>query len=581
MRLMCLMPCAAAFMLLSANHSAIAQSAPPAIEAVAVPVDARITAVTAYRGRAAVTRSAAIELERGLYDLQFTNLPETVQPDTLQARVRISSGAVQVVGVDFSTEALASAASQQIATLDERIKQLKREIAKVDEQHKINAAHGKFIDDITAKVSAESSKAIGVQPLDLDALRNQINFLQEEREKLAQRRLELDEQKASLQAQLAALENQRNAIAGSSKVGRSAIVAVVCTESAKANVELTYLVANATWQPTYNIRAAMDGSSTGAAQIEYDALLTQRTGEDWDNVKLTLSTALPTVAANPPVLQPWFVDIYRPQPATELEGFARRSVAGQPPASKASADRDAAGYAGEDKDLEGLSVDAQVGGQGPSVTFEIPRTVTVKTNIQKQQRTRIASISTNPKFVHVATPVLTEAVYLRGDLTNSSVYQLLPGPASIFVAQDYVGPTTLESVAPGGEFKLHFGIDPAVKATRQLVAKRTENTGLLGGGRRTAYDYRIAIDNGTQKPITIEVWDRYPISRNEQIQIEAVDISHPLANDAKYLAEENPQGLLKWVLSLPANASGKNALVITYGVRINRAKDVETTPLPE
>jgi uncharacterized protein (TIGR02231 family) len=562
--------------LISLATSAPAQDGPPAIAAVAVPVDAKITAVTAYRGRAAVTRSAAIELERGLYDLQFTNLPETVQTDTLQARVRTSSGAVQVVGVDFSTEALANAASQQIAALDARIKDLKREIAMVDEQHKINAAHGKFIDDITAKVSAESSKAIGVQPLDLDALRNQINFLQEEREKLANRRLELDEQKAALEGQLRVTEADRNSIAGSGKVGRSAIVAVVCTESAKANVELTYLVANATWQPTYNIRASMDGS---VAQIEYDALLTQRTGEDWDNVKLTLSTALPTVAANPPVLQPWFVDIYRPEPVVE-EARARRAM--PPPAMKAPIDRDIAGFAGEDKSgLERLGYDAQVAGSGPSVTFEIPRAVTVKTNIQKQQRTRIATINATPRFVHVAMPALTDAVYVRGDLANSSAYQLLPGPASIFVAQDYVGPTTLESVAPGGEFKLHFGIDPAVKATRQLVAKRTENTGLLGGGRRTAYDYRLAIDNGTNKAITIELWDRHPVSRNEQIQIEAVDISHPLANDAKYLAEEKPQGLLKWLLTLPANSSGKNALVITYGVRINRAKDVETTPLPE
>ena len=557
----------------------MAQNAPPAIEAVAVPVDAKITAVTAYRGRAAVTRSAAIELERGLYDLQFTNLPETVQPDTLQARVRTSSCAVQVVGVDFSTEALTSAASQQIATLDAKIKDLKREIAKVDEQHKINAAHGKFIDDITAKVSAESSKAIGVQPLDLDALRNQINFLQEEREKLANKRLELDEQKAALEAQLRAAENERNATAGSGKFNRSAIVAVVCTESAKANVELTYLVANATWQPTYNIRAAMDGSSTGAAQIEYDALLTQRTGEDWDNVKLTLSTALPTVAANPPVLLPWFVDIYRPELA-EAEG-ARVPMTPARSAMKAPADRDAGGFADDDKNLERYGYDAQVAGSGPSVTFEIPRTVTIKTNIQKQQRTRIATINATPKFVHVATPALTDAVYIRGDLTNSSAYQLLPGPASIFVAQDYVGPTTLESVAPGGEFKLHFGIDPAVKATRQLVAKRTENTGLLSGGRRTAYDYRLAIDNGAGKPITVELWDRYPISRNEQIQIEVVDISHPLAGDAKYVAEERPQGLLKWLLTLPATSSGKNALVVSYGVRMNRAKDIETTPLPE
>jgi uncharacterized protein (TIGR02231 family) len=171
-------------------------------------------------------------------------------------------------------------------------------------------------------------------------------------------------------------------------------------------------------------------------------------------------------------------------------------------------------------------------------------------------------------------------VYIRGELVNASAYQLLPGKASIFLGEDYIGPTTFDSVPPNGDFKVHFGIDPAVTASRKLISKKTETTGLLSGGRRTHYEYRLAIDNGTNSPITVELWDRYPVSRNSEIQIDLIDMTAPLSSDGYYTNEERPQGLLKWILSVPPSA-GQPPYLISYGVQINRAKDIELTNLPE
>jgi hypothetical protein len=128
---------------------------------------------------------------------------------------------------------------------------------------------------------------------------------------------------------------------------------------------------------------------------------------------------------------------------------------------------------------------------------------------------------------------------------------------------------------------MHFGIDQSVRARRQLASKVTESTGLLSGGRRTISEYRIAIDNGSGRNITLELWDRIPVSRSEEIQVALLDPSTPLANDAYYATEQQPQGLLKWWLSVPAGASERNAYVVSWTVRIDRAKDVQMTPLPE
>ena len=117
--------------------------------------------------------------------------------------------------------------------------------------------------------------------------------------------------------------------------------------------------------------------------------------------------------------------------------------------------------------------------------------------------------------------------------------------------------------------------------SRTLVKKETSKTGLFAGGRRTAYDYRIEIDNNAGKAIRLELWDRHPVSRTDQIQIDLVDVAPPLAADADYVEEEKPQGLLKWDLNVPATAKDEAAMVITFGVRVNRGKGIEMTPLPD
>ncbi len=550
-----------------ATVPSLGQTTPVSVPAVARTVESRITGVTLYRGRASVTRSATLTLDPGVYDLQFGNLPATVQPATLQAR---SGGSLKVIGVDFVATVADTSGSPQIAELDSQIERIQLELNELVEQRMLLKAHEDFIASISVKSAQQVSETAGTDKLDVGALRKLIDFVTEERTNLLAARRELDGKQRELEKQLQAATAKRQAIAGTSNINRTAVVSVVATDPSETTIDLTYLVGEATWEPTYNVRAASDGSM---AVLEYDAMITQRTGEDWDNVTLWLSTAQPTVAAHPPVVAPWFIDVQSLDVARMREEQERAAPEEPPPPSFRSVLDQA--------DLKSMYADAQVAGEGPSVTFQLPRLVIVKSDMLKQQRTRIANIDTQPKLIHVAVPLHTDAVYLRGDLVNASEYQLLPGRASIFFGQDYVGPTTLESVAPGGSFKVHFGIDQSVKAARHLVHKHTENTGLLSGGRRTSYDYRLTLDNGSGKPILVEMWDRYPVSRNSEIQVELVDVSSPLSADAYYTTNEQPSGLLKWILNVPAGAAGRSAHVVSYGVRINRAKDLQMTPLPE
>ena len=495
-------------------HHALAQQ-PDLAQAAPIDMKASVTGVTVYRGRAAVTRSGSLQLEPGLYDLRFLNLPETIQSETLQARV---SNQCRVLELQYDQVPAADMTSPETEAIDLQIEELQELISSLDQQLKLIKMQEDFLTQVGVRAAADATNKSGTSALDLGAIREQLKFIIDEQTRLNAARNEVGPGRKRLEKELQAAQNRRKAIAGTSRFMRIVTVTVVVAAPGESNIELSYLVTGATWQPSYNIRSSTDGSTV---DIEYDAQLMQRSGEDWNRVDLTLSTAQPTVAANPPALAPRYVDVLVSQPASRAP-LARTAEV------DASRPRRRNALFSEGAPLPML--ETQVSGEGPAVTYHLPRPVTLKTNIQKQQRSRITTIQSRGEFIHVAMPILTEAVYIRGALTNNSSFLLLPGPASIFVGQDYVGPTRLATVPPDGTFEMYFGIDHSIKTTRQLITKKTTKTGLLGGGLKTSYDYRIEIVNGAGKGITLELWDRYPVSRSDQITVDLVGLSHRLAH---------------------------------------------------
>ena len=63
---------------------------------------------------------------------------------------------------------------------------------------------------------------------------------------------------------------------------------------------LTYIVSNASWTPSYDVRI---NSEKNSLQLVYFAEVKQSSGEDWIDVDLTLSTANPASGATPTPLR--------------------------------------------------------------------------------------------------------------------------------------------------------------------------------------------------------------------------------------------------------------------------------------
>lgn len=553
---------------IAGSPSAVGQSSDlPVLE-----TDDRIASVTAYRDEAAVVRRATVELPAGASVVRFDDLPSSILEDSVQAR---SEGDAKVIEVEVRTIAIVDPLVEgRAAELDARILALTREIAVLADERKVLAAEWEFLDAVA------SGAAKGEGAFDLAAIESQNRFLGERRISILARQREIAAAEADLALRLQAAKFERQSIGGLDRSTVVADVTVMAPQAGPRTVDLLYRVGDASWYPAYRIRTDVLGNQS---DIEYDAIVSQYTGEDWNEVTLELSTADPTIPTEPPAIEPVTIDVVVPRPAPSTIG--KMLDAAPAPGSPSGGGGGGFGAGGM---MEGSGGIFGAPGEDPgaiafdlglAVAYRLPRPVTVPSDDAQTRRLRIDAIDGRPELVFVSRPRTGAPPSLRAKLENSGDLVLLPGDASIFVEGDFVGETTVPSVQGRGSFEIYLGVEPRILVTRQPVTRNTSNTGLFGGGRQVSLANRIELENRLPRPVVVELWDRRPVSLNSKIEVAVTGLSLPLATDPQYLAVEAPQGLLKWIVPLGAAGSPDAKASVAWTTKVTHAADVETTPI--
>jgi len=558
---------------------------------------APIGEVTLYQGRAMVSRMAAAPEREGLFELRFTNLPAAIDADSVQATVSAPKGGAKLLDVRFEATRLPNDANSS-----PELKKAIEDLEAAQRAGQVLAMRAQRLKDqndllnaIAAKTATESAKDFGSKSLDPAALAAQVEWLGKARNDLIAERTALDAETLANHRLASSLDAKVNALGGRTLIERTAIVTLGKSSAAPAEVTLRYLVGDATWTPKYAARADMEAKTLS---LEYDAQILQNTGESWDNIKLTLSTAQPTQRAQPNGVAPIVVDVFVPPPAAPMVAASApapmmeaapmaRKGRGKPGEGglfrSGGMDPGSTGEFDKNEAFEALFADAVAVQSGTVANFPINRAVTIPSDAQKARTQRIATIDLSPTFVHVAQPVADPAVFIKATAANSSPYQLLSGPITVFLGGDSVGRTQLPDLSAGSEMTFWLGTDRRIEAKRQLVRKGTAEKGVFGKSEVTEWEYRIDLVNTLPAAATIEVYDRMPVSRNEQVKVELPKVTPALATDAKYVADEKPQGILKWLVTVPAAAAaGKpGTLAIDWTVREAHAQGTQVTPIPD
>ena len=567
-----------------------------------VPAAGPVTSVIVYRGQALVTRSLEIPQAGGEVELLVENLPEKILPESLYAQ---SDGSITVLSVRYREKVVTEDKREQVVALKERIEQTHRKLFLVRRDRELLAWRWARYEEQWKLNLDATNRDMNTKGLDVDAFKNLIGHLDQQADAILKEQVRQETAYMDLEKQLAEQEKQLTELSqGQQKVNRQALVYISRSERAKGQISLSYLVRDANWQPQYNLRAAADRKKT---TVEYNAVVYQSSGEDWINATLALSTAEPTMVSAPPGLVPMKVTLGAGGQTRQVQQTAM-PAAGMPAMmgdfqeqgvifdslARERRDNISKGVKAE-RELNTIAISNQMieleadrrmllalkeravavrQTEGVSVMYALAGKLSLPSRTE-QQILNIASFECPAEFVFVASPLLTDYVYLQADITNTSETILLPGPASMFRNGEFVGRSEMKLVTSGQSFVASFGNDSQIQVVREFADTKTD---VQLGSRTSEQHYRIALSNYKGVPVSLRLLDRIPWTDNNSLSIELKDTSHPLSKDTEYVRTEKPKGILRWDLELVPNTSGKTATILTYVYTMKYDKSLSVVP---
>jgi len=567
-----------------------------------------ISEVTVYRGQALVTRTIDVDLPLGMSELIVEGLPVKIIPESLYAQ---TSGDVKVLSVRYREKAVKEDTREEVKKLDAQIKEVNNQIFHT-ERKKQHLDHQWSMFIKLRDFSADATKTdLNRGLLTFEPIGKLTELIQKQGQEYIEQTLVFHDKINELKNQLELLNRKRKKLdAGRSRSERQAILFVRKNNKKKISIELSYLVNGANWLPQYNLRANPDKSN---ALIEYNAVVNQTSGENWDRVSLSLSTAKPTMVAAAPILEPMMVNLVagalpaapmsqdhpseRGLKSTEIRQQAKQSRPVYRDLSEQFAEnqRQRRRVAQKGKSAQVVLNDLAVGQQmiefqadkdavriiqkkaaqlarieGISVSYSLEGKLSLPSKTD-QQLVNIAAITTKADFIMIATPLLTNYVYRQAEMVNESEQILLPGPANMYCNDNFVGSDQIKLVTIGEKFTAGFGVDSQIQILREFKDKKSDT---LWGNRVENYEYRIAINNYKKTEVNLRLMERLPYTENESLGIEDFKTNTTLSKDAEYLRTLREKGILRWDLNLAPDTIEQNATIITYGFTMKYDNDM-------
>jgi len=263
------------------------------------PVASKITAVTVYQGQALVTREVSVPEGDGTVELVVTPLPAQAIEGSLYTE---GADGLRVLSTRFRTRAVKDDTRQEVRAKEELLKKLQTDALRLQKEIVVQQEDLGYLKKLEGFTGTALTGLTEKGRLDSEAILSLSKFVMENRAAKTKTETDLSRQlRDNTEAVAFATRQLAELSAGTSRVERDAVIVVHKVRPQAGTVRLGYLVGSANWWPQYRLRGA---SADAPVRLEYLAALVQQTGESWSGVRVTLSTARPSLDAAPPDLIP-------------------------------------------------------------------------------------------------------------------------------------------------------------------------------------------------------------------------------------------------------------------------------------
>lgn len=510
----------------------------------------QIQAVTVFLDRAEVTRQVNIDLPAGSHAVLIPNLPARLLIDSLRIRGegndKLRLGSVESRRV-YSTE-LTQQKEQQLTLA---LQSLQDEKAALDGRRQALDTQATFIERL-AKHSGgkEQENHPLLAPEKWPAAWQAIGSGMAETNKA---RHALMQQLREIEVKISKTEQELNQIRSGRRDSISALINLESERAQRVQLSISYQVPGASWSPVYDAQLHTEQARLELGQAAY---VRQSTGESWDGVSLTVSTARPSAGATMPELQTWWLDFPRP---VLLESRAKREIK--------AADEMLAGAVMAPAPQEAEESVAQLAGSDFAVSYRIPGKASVGSD-NTPQRFALSKQEFPVQLSARTAPRLDPRAFLYAEFDYESGAPLLPGPWRLVRDGQFVGEVTQPALRPGAHTALAFGNDDGIDVNYQVLKNERGERGVFSKDQRIERRYRIDITNRHRTPLQVSVYDQVPVARDEQIKVS-------LSPDSTPPTERDPEGrvgVLTWRQELKPQA--KQSVMFGYSVSYPQGREL-------
>ena len=510
-------------------------------------IKAVIKHVTVYPDRAQLTHEASIDLPVGESILKLSGLSPYIDAQSIQVK---GFGDFIILSVNHQNNYLQNLEdSHEVKNIRSQIESLQIKIE--DEKAAIS-----IIKEKELFLKANMTILVKETTFSIDQVKNMIELYTSNMDQVTMTVLKKGRLIKDYEKQIAALQQQISNKLGKQQLPSGEIsVTVTSDKPVSGKLNFSYVVANAGWYPSYDIRV---DDITKPVSIFSKANVYQNTGVAWNDVKLSFSNATPWVVGNVPVQYPWYVDFYNPAPVI-LRSKAAGVNRSEAPVMMEMVANDMSKTV-KVEEAAPVTVEKRIG--ETTVTFDVTLPYSIASD-GKFQTIEIQRTSTTAEYRYVTVPKLSAMAYLTANITDWEKQSLQSGEASLYFENSFVGKSTIDVNQLTDTLVLSLGTDNSLLVKRE---KRKDYTSkkIIGTNKTETYSYLLTIRNNKSNPVKITVNDQIPISSNSDITVETVELSGgklaPLT------------GFVKWDLDLKPQEIKE--LILTYSVKYPKNQNV-------
>ncbi len=505
-----------------------------------IKVESKVTSVTIYSDRAKVTRTATVNIKEGEQKIIFNNLPALLIPESLQ--VKGKSKANVKFGAVISKQIISSElTSEREKELNNQLEKFKDQIKSIKAEKKALKSQEEFIHNLSRQANLRANEDIAEINLKPEQWSSAAKTIYNEISSISKSIIQQEIKEREINNKIQATINELNRMRTGSKSTYEVTIPLESSANTNLEIKLSYQIRNVNWYPLYDARL---NTKNGKMNLSQFGAVKQTTGEDWNNIKLTLSTAQPQRSTNLPEIQPMWVDIYYPE--KESKSWQRYSSPNKTmgaPMALMDSEVIVNEVMAEDKlKRKAQYTTANINTKGFVSEYEIPGKISVKSD-GAETKLMIGVFDTKSEMeIHVK-PQIDNNAYLAVHSKLQGDAPILAGKVNLFRDGAYIGQSYMPLLRPSEEHILFFGIDDKISVTRRTIKDETTDAGVIMRDNIIKRHYITKIQNLHKNDVKVIVEESIPASKNDDINVEI--ISDATTPDYKKDAEDI-KGLLQW-----------------------------------